>query len=76
VRPGTEPELAPAGGHVLTDATVPDDAELWRRVPPGPEYVVFDQTLGRQRPSSGAFDDDTDTEEMSVFIATEALDYA
>jgi hypothetical protein len=77
VRPGTEPELAPAAGHVLADdATVPDDAELWRRVPPGPEYVVFDQTLGRHRPSSGAFDNDTDTEEMSVFLAAEAADPA
>ena len=55
---------------------IPDDAELWRRVPPGPDYTIFDQHLKRMRPSSGAFGNDTDTNEMSVFIAAEVGDPA
>lgn len=35
------------------DPTIGDEVSLWRRVPP--EFTVYDQNLGRRRPSSQAF---------------------
>ena len=51
------------------DPTIPDSAELWRRIPP--RHFFPDKNLGRVRPSSAAFDDDTDGSYMSVVLAAE-----
>ena len=51
------------------DPTIQDSAELWRRIPPW--HFFNDKNLGRLRPSSAAFDDDTDGGHMSVVVATE-----
>lgn len=48
------------------DPSVPDDAELWRRIPFF-HWVRDDRTPDGRRVSSAAFDD----EEMSVVIAAE-----
>lgn len=45
------------------DPTIPDHAELWRRIPP--RHFFLDENEGRWRPSSAAFDD----VEMSVALA-------
>ncbi len=49
------------------DLTIPDDAVVWRRVPP--YHVIYDDNLGRHRPTSDAFKDDPDGEPMSVALA-------
>lgn len=51
------------------DVSIPDETELWRRIPPW--HVHHDVRLGRLRPASAAFDDDVD-DPMSVVIATGA----
>ena len=52
------------------DPSIPDEAELWRRIPPW--HFYYDENLARWRPKSSAFDDDDGSSPMSVFIATEA----
>ena len=52
------------------DPTIPDGAVLWRRVPPW--HFFYDENLGRVRPSSAAFDDDTDGEPLSIVLAAES----
>lgn len=47
------------------DPTVADATELLRRIPP--RHIVFDVKLGRERPSSAAFEDDEDGDPMSVY---------
>ena len=54
----------------LDDPSIPDDAELWRRIPPW--HFYFDDKLGRVRPSKAAFEDDVDGSPMSVILAAEA----
>ena len=54
------------------DPTIPDEAEIWRRIPPW--HFYHDDTLGRMRPTKAAFDDDPDGEPMSAILATEAGD--
>ena len=54
------------------DPTIPDDAELWRRIPPW--HFVPDENLGQIRPSSAAFEDHPDGSPMSVLLAAEAGD--
>jgi hypothetical protein len=49
------------------DASIPDQAALWRRVPPW--HFFFDENLGRIRPSKAAFDNDPDGSPMSVVLA-------
>jgi hypothetical protein len=50
---------------------IPDDAELWRRIPPR----HYPQGDGRTWPSSAAFEDPPNGTWMSVFIASECRDY-
>ena len=50
------------------EARVPDETLLWRRVPNWPDWTVFDENLGRARPSSLAFDDNRDGSPMSAFL--------
>ncbi|HZO27835.1 MAG TPA: hypothetical protein VFH48_17800 [Chloroflexota bacterium] len=57
-------------GQTLDDPSIPDDAELWRRIPPW--HFYFDGKLGRIRPSKAAFEDDGDGSPMSVILAAEA----
>ena len=52
------------------DPSIPDDAELWRRIPPW--HFYFDEKLGRLRPSKAAFEDDGDGSPMSVVLAFDA----
>ncbi|MBI3696222.1 MAG: hypothetical protein HY238_15470 [Acidobacteria bacterium] len=51
------------------DPTIPDQAELWRRIPPW--HLVKDENLGRIRPSSAAFDNHPDGSAMSVLLGNE-----
>ncbi len=50
------------------EATVPDHTALWRRVPNWPQWTIFDENLGRLRPSSIAFQDNPDGSAMSSFL--------
>lgn len=47
------------------DQSVGDEVALLRRVPP--RHFFFDPRLGRIRPSSAAFEDDSDGDPMSVY---------
>lgn len=57
-------------GHYQDAPTIPDAADLWRRIPP--HHLVRDDNVGGCRISSAAFDDDDDGEPMSVVLAAEA----
>ena len=37
--------------------SIADEQQLWRRIPNRPSYVIYDENLGRPRPTSLAFDD-------------------
>ena len=52
------------------DLTIPDEADLWRRI--HPSHIVFDENVGQSRPSSAAFDDSSDGTPMSVLLGQEA----
>lgn len=54
-------------GGYTDDPTIPDEAELWRRI--HPKQWDRDENLGRVRPVSGAFDDPSDGSPMSVDLA-------
>jgi hypothetical protein len=54
--------------HFPDDPSIPDEAELFRRIPP--RHIIQDHNLGRFRPSSAAFEDDGDGDPMSVYLAT------
>jgi hypothetical protein len=54
--------------HYPDDPTIPDEADLLRRIPP--RHFYLDQNLGRIRPSSAAFEDDDDEDPMSVYLST------
>ncbi|HYM10426.1 MAG TPA: hypothetical protein VEU62_06830 [Bryobacterales bacterium] len=49
------------------DPTIPDQAQLWRRIPPW--HFVRDENLGRLRPSSAAFCNHPDGSPMSILLA-------
>ena len=53
------------------DLTITDDSALWRRIPP--RHFVFDQNLGRLRPSTAAFENHPDGSGMSVFLGAEVV---
>jgi hypothetical protein len=55
-----------ADGQWSDDVSIPDDAVLWRRIPPW--HVTYDWRQQRWRPSSAAFEDDPDGHPMSVVI--------
>ena len=50
------------------DATIANDAELWRRI--HPDWVVPDENTDRMRVSSAAFDNSPDGSPTSVWLAT------
>lgn len=49
------------------DTSISDAAVLWRRVPP--RHFVFDENLGKLRPSKAAFDDHPNGSPMSIVLA-------
>lgn len=51
----------------MNDTSVSDCSEFWRRI--HPKQIIFDQSLGKIRPSSAAFKDSTDGTPMSVLSA-------
>src|SRR4029077_15880967 len=53
------------------DPSIPDDAVLWRRIPP--YHVIYDHNMGCERPTSDAFVDSPDTP-MSVALAAKCKD--
>jgi len=53
------------------DASILDDADLWRRIPPW--HIVDDSNRGGKRISKAAFEDHPDGSPMSVFLGQEVL---
>lgn len=49
------------------DPTIPNSAELWRRIQP--DQIVLDENLNVLRPSTAAFSDSSDGTPMSVQLA-------
>ena len=64
------------GDRLTDDTSIPDDAELWRRI--CPRWVVPDDNGGGLRVSSAAFDNSNDGSPTSVLLAeiVEATDRA
>ncbi len=56
-----------ADARYADDLTIPNEAELWRRI--SPRHFVNDENLGRVRPSSAAFDNHRNGSPMSVYLA-------
>jgi len=56
-----------AGPSFEDDATIPDEADLWRRI--HPSWVIPDQNIGSLRVSSAAFDDSPDGSPLSMLLA-------
>ena len=52
---------------IRDDASIRDEAILWRRIPPW--HFVYDENRSRWRPSSAAFDNDPTGDPMSVILA-------
>ena len=53
------------------DPTIANDAPLWRRIPPW--HFVFDENIGKWRPSSAAFDDHPDGSPMSAVLGQQVI---
>ena len=49
------------------DASIADDDEIWRRIPPS--QIIFDENLGRHRPTSNAFKSSSSGHPLSVYVA-------
>ena len=62
------------GDAYQDDPTILNDDPLWRRIPDS--HWVYDENVGRARPSSDAFRDDPDGEPMSVFLGRETANVA
>ncbi len=56
------------------DATIPDDAIVWRFV--SPHQIVTGKDGEGVQPSTGAFDDSSDGDPMSAVLASEGRDAA
>lgn len=52
------------------DATIEDDEVLLRRIYPGSGSWIYDQNLGRTRPTSQAFNDHPNGSPMSVHLSS------
>ncbi|MBM4092888.1 MAG: hypothetical protein FJ276_26295 [Planctomycetes bacterium] len=63
--------MSQADSPYVDDLTISDASPLWRRIPPW--HFVFDQNLGRVRPSTAAFEDHPDGTPMSVVLGDEVL---
>lgn len=62
----SQPELA-----YVDDRTIGNEAPLWRRI--APTQVVYDDNMGRCRPSTAAFQDHRDGSPMSVVLGQDVL---
>lgn len=60
-----------AGGEYTNDPTIPNDAELWRRIPP--HHIFYDENEGRWRPSTAAFENHPNGSPMSVLLGEMVL---
>lgn len=61
-------------GPLSDDFSIPDDAELWRRIPPAQIIIDYNHPGGPvRRPSTGAFDNSSDEKAMSVLLAAIVL---
>ena len=61
-------------GPLSDDLSILDDAELWRRIPPAQIITDHNHPAGPvRRPSTGAFDNSSDEEAMSVLLAAMVL---
>ena len=56
-----------SSGEYIDDPGISDEAGLWRRIPP--RHIIFDDNMGRLRPSKAAFENHPDGSPMSVFLA-------
>lgn len=56
-----------AGESWQDDPTIPDAADLWRRI--HPDWIILDRNTGRVRPTSQAFHNSRDGHPMSVHLA-------
>lgn len=56
-----------SGARRVNDPSVSSCSELWRRI--HPKQIIFDESLGKIRPSSAAFKDSTNGTPMSVLSA-------
>jgi len=54
------------------DPTIGNDEPLWRRIPPN--LIIFDENLGRHRPTSAAFSNHPDGSFMSVVLGNQVMD--
>lgn len=64
--------MMPADPHPYEDdATITDDAQLWRNIPPW--HVVDDNNRGGKRISKAAFDDHPNGTPMSVVLGDEVV---
>lgn len=53
---------------IIDDRTIPNEAIIWRRI--HPNFIDWDDNLKARRPSSGAFQDSSNSS-MSVIIAAD-----
>lgn len=60
-----------AGGEYSDDPTIPNDAELWRRI--HPVHIYYDKNKGRWRPSTAAFENHPNGSPMSVLLGEMVL---
>lgn len=54
-------------GGYRDDPAIPDEAQLFRRIPPW--HFIRDENVGKTRPSSAAFEDHPNGSPMSVILA-------
>jgi hypothetical protein len=55
------------------DTSIANQHRLWRRVPPGLPWVLWDNNLKRMRITSAAYDDSRDGTPLSVYLEQDAL---
>ena len=55
------------------DPSIKDTCQLLRRIPLKPSHCVWDENLGRYRPTSASFEDHPNGSPMSVTLADELL---
>lgn len=56
----------------VDDRSIGNEAPLWRRI--APDQVIYDDNLGRHRPTSDAFQNHRNGSPMSVVLGQEVLD--
>ncbi|MFW6169793.1 MAG: hypothetical protein ACODAD_04825 [Planctomycetota bacterium] len=64
--------MSQTGPAYVDDPTIADDSPLWRRI--APQQVIYDENLGRHRPTSDAFQNHRNGSPMSVVLGQDVLD--